>query len=173
MINKADFARILVGYLSRRSCKKTWQAVKGTESNERAHVYTLKLMDGRMDKRVAYIYILDVNLPCCFWIIAKKESNTRNKRIWQWMCIIRNRFLTQNLTCLPILSFLLIHVRLDYIKPTRVRFFLQGGYVWGLEGMCHYPKKLRIIKGNMDIFYRCNIYWSIFFIVKSIDKHRR
>ena len=35
------------------------------------------------------------------------------------------------------------------------------------------PKKLRIIKGNMDIFYRCNIYWSIFFIVKSIDKHRR
>lgn len=55
MINKADFARILVGYLSRRSCKKTWQAVKGTESNERAHVYTLKLMDGRMDKRVAYI----------------------------------------------------------------------------------------------------------------------
>jgi hypothetical protein len=57
MINKADFARILVGYLSRRSCKKTWQAVKGTESNERAHVYTLKLMDGRMDKRVAYIYI--------------------------------------------------------------------------------------------------------------------
>ncbi|KAH8482329.1 hypothetical protein H0E87_029679 [Populus deltoides] len=54
IINKEDFARILVGYLSRRSCKKTWQAVKGTESNERAHVYTLKLMDGRMDKRVAY-----------------------------------------------------------------------------------------------------------------------